>query len=364
MSSETIHNQPTRIAFLVQLPEGVSPGQRFRCENWFPYLREQNFRFDYFPFFDPEAYRILYRPGNGLRKMAGTLRGFWRRLRLLPALRHYDVVFIQREAAPIGPPLLEWFISKCLRRRIIFDFDDAIWIPQQSNPLMAALKCYWKVKYIIRWSHKVAAGNAYLAAYARRFNTNTILLPTVVDTQRQHNRRKEHSATALPVVGWTGSHSTLKYLEMLMPVLEQVYYKIPFQLLVIADRPPARAFPNMQFLPWKAATEIEDLLRMDIGIMPLEADAWSEGKCGFKIIQYLALGIPALASAVGVNRAIISEKQNGFLCENEEAWTRSLQLLVESASLRAALGRSGQQTIISHYSITSQQDVFLALFHQ
>jgi glycosyltransferase involved in cell wall biosynthesis len=362
MSIVTKHATPTKVAFLVQLPKGVSPGQRFRCENWFPYLAKHQIQCDYFPFFDDHTCSILYRSGNGWKKIKGTLNGWWRRLVLLPKLKQYDFIFIQREAAPIGPPILEWFIAKRFKQKIIFDFDDAIWIPQQTNPLLAAMKCYWKVKYIIRWSYKVAAGNEYLAAYARQFNPNTLVLPTVVDTVLQHNQQKVHSDKAQPVVGWTGSHSTLKYLENLMPVLEKIHHQNPFQLLVIADRSPARPFPNMQFLPWKAATEIEDLLRMDIGIMPLEEDEWSEGKCGFKAIQYLALGIPAVASAIGVNKLIIQHGYSGMLCNNEEDWVASLSAYLLSPSLREETAKKGRQTIEKHYSIHSQLNSLLHLF--
>lgn len=351
-----------RVAFVVPLPEGISPGQRFRLENWFPYLEQAGIAVQYFPFFDQATVKILYAPGHTFQKIAGTLKGWLGRIKLLFCLRPYDYVFIYREAAPLGPPVLEWIMAKLLRKKLIFDFDDAIWIPQAENPMLRWLKCYWKVKHICRWSWRVSAGNAYLADYAARYCAGTVTVPTVVDTVRQHNRLKQHHDHTPVVIGWTGSHSTLKYLEMILPVLNKLYAQIPFELLVIADRPPSVFFPNIRFLQWKESTEIEDLLKIDIGIMPLEAAEWSEGKCGFKIIQYLALGIPAVATAIGVNLAIIDHNTTGFLCKDENDWLKGLSELLIFHSKRKEAGKAGRSQIIKRYSIQSQLQVMIQLF--
>lgn len=352
-----------RIAFIVQLPKGVSPGQRFRIELWEPVLVEHDIHADTFPFLDERTYKIIYKPGNTLKKITGVLKGFINRVRLLPKLRQYDYIVVQREFSPIGPPVFEWICAKVLGCKMIYDYDDAIWIPNTSgeNMLASAVKAFWKVKYICKWAYKVSPGNDFLAAYARKYNANVVMMPTCVDTVRMHNRVKEHT-TGKPVIGWTGSHSTLRYLDQLMPALQQLQEEIDFTFLVIADKKPELPLKDWQFVPWNAKTEIDDLLRMDAGVMPLTADNWSEGKCGFKLIQYLALGIPAAASPVGVNKVIIEEGINGYLCESNEEWVNGLKKLVTDATLRKQMGMAGRKKIEAEYSVLSQTDKYLSLF--
>lgn len=352
-----------RIAFIVQLPKGVSPGQRFRIELWEPVLAEHNIQADTFPFLDKETHKIIYKPGNTRKKITGVVRGFINRFRILPKLRKYDYIVVQREFSPIGPPIFEWICAKLLGSKIIYDYDDAIWIPNTSgeNKLASALKAFWKVKYICKWAYKVSPGNEFLAAYARKYNNHVVLMPTCVDTVRMHNRIKKHT-DGKPVIGWTGSHSTLRYLDQLMPALQQLQEEIDFTFLVIADKKPELPLKDWQFVPWNATTEIDDLLRMDAGVMPLTADNWSEGKCGFKLIQYLALGIPAAASPVGVNKVIIEEGKNGYLCETNDEWVNGLKKLVTDAALRKQMGLAGRKKIEAEYSVQSQTEKYLSLF--
>jgi glycosyltransferase involved in cell wall biosynthesis len=352
-----------RVACIVQLPKGVSPGQRFRIELWEPVLHENNIQTDTFPFLDQATHKIIYKPGNTLKKITGVIKGFARRFALLPKLRKYDFLFVQREFSPVGPPVFEWICAKLLRCKIIYDYDDAIWIPNTSgeNKLANAVKAFWKIKYICKWAYKVVPGNDYLAAFARKYNDNVVLIPTCVDTERMHNKVKQHT-DGKPVIGWTGSHSTLKYLDELMPALQQLQEEIDFTFLVIADKKPELPLKDWQFVPWNAQTEIDDLLRMDAGVMPLTADNWSEGKCGFKLIQYLALGIPAAASPVGVNKVIIEEGVNGYLCDSNEAWVNGLKKLITDAALRKQMGLAGRKKIVAEYSVASQKEKFLSLF--
>jgi len=353
-----------RIAFVVQLPKGVSPGQRFRFEAWEPALAEAGYRVDTFPFWSMQGRSVLYRKGFYLRKAASFFGGFLRRIGLLFKIRRYNWVFLQREAMPIGPPVFEWIIAKVLRVPIIYDFDDAIWLPTTTNPLARLVKSAWKVGRICAWSDKVVGGNDYLCAYARRHTAahRVVRIPTVVNTDRQYKTIKEHTANGRVVIGWTGSHSTLIYLNQIAGALERLADEVEFTFLVIADQPPGISITNMKFLPWNKATEIEDLLRMDIGVMPLATDPWTEGKCGFKLIQYLALGIPAVASPVGVNCHIVQDGEAGFFADTDEAWVNALVKLVKNPVQRQQFGRAGREFIERHYSIAAHRAAFLQLF--
>ena len=352
-----------RIAFIVQLPKKVSPGQRFRFEIYEPILAANGFQVDTYSFFDIKTYNILYKKGKVFVKALGLLRGIFNRVVLLFKIRSYDYIFLQREFTPLGPPVFEWIVVKILRCKIVYDFDDAIWIPDRiaEHAFTRWMKCRWKIEYICKWAYKISVGNIYLAEFAKQFNSNVFVIPTCVDTEVHHNKLKVHQ-DGIPVIGWTGSHSTLKYLEIILPVITKLNKESSFIFQVISNQPPEFSFSNLRFIQWKEDSEIEDLLQIDIGIMPLPDDEWSEGKCGFKLIQYLSLGIPAVASPVGVNKIIMEDGTNGFLCGNANEWKIAIQKLLSDSSLRQTMGMAGRKKIEQQYSISSQKEKFLALF--
>lgn len=352
------------ILFLVPLPHGKAPSQRFRLELYETYLREAGIEYCMKPFLDQGAADNLYKKGAVVLKLSGLIRGFLRRIFLLLFTIHkFEFVYVMRQASPIGPPIFEWMVAKLWRKKMIYDFDDALWIPRTSkeNKLAAWLKCSWKVRYIIRWSYKVNAGNEFLANYARQFNSNVEIIPTCVDTDRHHSLVKQHH-DGKPVIGWTGSHSTLEFLLPVIPILEILEEQYDFSFLVICNKKPDLNLRDWKYLEWNEESEVDDLLKMDIGIMPLPDSPWTAGKCGFKIIQYLSLGIPAIASPVGVNSSIIDQGVNGFLCSTRAEWLESMAILLQNPALRSQMGLAGRDTIKSRYSILSNYPRFLQLF--
>lgn len=357
-----------KILFLIPYPPGESPSQRFRFEQYLDLLRNQGHTVRLAPFLPPQRWRLFYQPGNTLARVDMILRGYLKRIGLLPSAAAYDRIFIHREGAPLGPPIIEWFLAKVLGKKIIYDFDDAIWMTDKTRetPLERLLRWRSKVASICRWSHKVSCGNEYLLAYALRFNPSAFLNPTTIDTERLHNPSRLHPHEKDPeriVIGWTGSHSTLKYLYLLKDVLTRVQQTFPaVAVLVIADKPPELPLPGLIFRPWAPETEISDLMMSDIGIMPLPDDEWSKGKCGFKALQYMALGIPAVASDVGVNSTIIQHMKNGCLCKSDDEWVAILGTLIKDAALRKRLGIAGRRAVIGRYSVSSNASNFLSLF--
>lgn len=333
------------ILFIVPYPLYRAPSQRFRVELYKDILLENNLSYDIAPFIDEHTWNVIYKQGVVYEKVLGIIKSYCKRWLLLFKLVKYQYIFIHREAAPLGPPIFEWIIAKVLKKKMIYDFDDAIWIPNTSeaNKLATRLKAFWKIKYLCKWSYKVSAGNQYLFNYAKQYNDKVVMLPTCVDVKKGHYKMKHHHE-GKPVIGWTGSHSTLFYLEEIIPVLRTLQQEIDFTFLVIADKSPELTLADWQFVKWNETTEQEDLLKMDVGIMPLKQDAWSEGKCGFKLIQYLACGLPAVADMVGVNKVIIQEGVNGFLCSTKEEWNDKLTLLLKDISLRKRLGENGRKS--------------------
>jgi glycosyltransferase involved in cell wall biosynthesis len=354
------------ILFVCPYPIGKAPSQRFRFEQYFDVIKNEGIDFKIKPFFSYKTWSILYSKGNFILKFFGIVNGFMLRLFTLFSVPKYDYIFIHREATPIGPPIFEFLCAKIFRKKIIYDFDDAIWLPNTSeeNWLAAKLKWHIKVKSICSWSYKVSCGNEFLCNYAKQFSNRVYLNPTTIDTHHLHNRihiTKNHDNKI--IIGWTGSHSTLKYLnvfEKIFNVLEQKYPS-QLELMVIADKKPDLAIKSLRFKSWTKENEIDDLLNFDIGIMPLTDDAWAKGKCGFKALQYMALGIPVVTSPVGVNSVIVDQGMNGFLCTTTDEWINSLEKLINNKSLRENMGASGRKKIIDHYSVASNSSNFLSL---
>jgi glycosyltransferase involved in cell wall biosynthesis len=356
-----------RILFLTPYPLGKAPSQRFRFEQYLDILTAHGHQYRLAPFLSDATWRILYQPGLALQKGLGILGGFGRRLGHVLAAPAYDFVFVHREAAPLGPPVFEWLLTKVLRKRVIYDFDDAIWLANTSeaNRIAAGLKFHQKVASICRWAYKNSCGNSYLATYARQYNPQAIVNPTTIDTVHLHNQVRDQLGSGPLVIGWTGTHSTLKYLHPIVPVLAQLEAEgLEFEFRVISNQPPEFDQPlrSLRFVPWQKATEIPDLLTFHVGLMPLEDDPWAKGKCAFKALQYMALGIPALVSPVGMNTEVVQDDYNGYICRTPADWHQRLRQLLLDAAHRQSLGKAARATIEQHYSVLANTANFLNLF--
>jgi glycosyltransferase involved in cell wall biosynthesis len=357
-----------RILFLYPYPPGEAASQRFRFEQYFSLLDKEGIQYDGQSFWDIKTWRVLYKRGRIVTKVLGFLKGIARRVKIVFRSHQYDFIFVHRECAPLGPPVFEWVIAKLQRKKVIYDFDDAIWLPNTSkeNNLISILKWPWKVQRICQWSHAVSCGNSFLADYAGKFNARVVLNPTTVETDHLHNPNLFQLKTlaTLTTIGWTGTHSTLPHLYTLYPIFTILQRKFPGQwkLMVIADKAPELELPALEFRHWSKKTEIEDLLEFDIGVMPLPDNPWTNGKCGFKALQYMSLGIPSLASPVGVNKHIIDQGRNGYLCTSPVEWEEYLEALLFNPEQRKRIGTAGRQTVVDQFSVRSNSRTFLGLF--
>jgi len=356
-------NKKPLIHFWVPYPLKVAPSQRFRVELFLPLLNKNGYQYEVLTFLDQHAWDNLYKPGKGLVKAWGTVIGFFRRVNHLFRSIKADYIFLHREAAPVGPPVFEWLLARVFRKKIIHEYDDAIWIPggEKMPFFKKVLKATGKVKYIIKWSHKVVGGNDFLCDYARQFNTSVIKIPTVVDTENGHHKLRNQFEGERIVVGWTGTHTTLHNLEEIEQLIPELKKEIDFDFLIISNKPPDWHF-DFLFKKWEAKTELDDLLKMHIGVMPLKKGPWFEGKCGFKLIQYHACGIPAVASPVGVNPLITLHNKTGFIAQNASDWKNYLKQLIQDRQLRSTMGLAGHEHIEKNYSLHSQLLIFLSLF--
>jgi glycosyltransferase involved in cell wall biosynthesis len=355
------------VLFVVPYPEGRSPSQRFRFEQYL-HLLHNSYNVTIRPFWSEAAWNVLYKKNGVASKILSLINGIIQRALLFITLRKYDFIFIHREAAPIGPPVWEWIAAKIFRKRIIYDFDDAIWLTDKTDEswLMNLIKWRSKVGSICRWSYRVSCGNKFLASYASRFSSNVILNPTTIDTENLHNPESHKRSNKLDdtvKIGWTGSNSTIKYLKLIEIPLQKIEKIFPtVRIIVIADKMPQLNLKSLHFIPWNLDSEIKDLTTIDIGIMPLPDDEWAKGKCGFKALQYMALKIPAVASAVGANSEIIHNGNDGILCTTSSDWEETLSTLIRDASLRKRIGENGRKNVVNNYSVSSNSDNFLSLF--
>jgi len=350
-----------KIVILTLYPEGLVPGPRFRYEQYLSFLREK-FDVKLFSFFNQSEYEAVHRHSILFAAFA-LVKGYVMRVFHLFCCLQADYIFIFRDVTPFGPPFMEWVLVKVLRKKIIYDFDDAIWLPDinQQSKWKVWLRNPSKTNQIISWAYKVSCGNQYLCDHARQYNENVIYNPTTIDTEGLHNELKSQHTKPV-VIGWTGTHSTLKYIDPLVPVISKLEKEFNFIFLVICNKKPAYALSSLLYIPWSKQTEKQDLLQMNFGIMPLSNDEWSKGKCGFKALQYMALGMPALVSPVGVNSEIIKNGYNGFLCSDLVEWEENIRILLNDEDLRTRLGRNARKTIEDKYSVLSNKNNFLSLF--
>jgi glycosyltransferase involved in cell wall biosynthesis len=354
-----------KILFLVPYPINEAPSQRFRFEQYFCYLKQRGVEFTIQSFLSANNWRFFSMPGKLLQKSIALLEGFSKRLWALAIAKKYDYIFIHREASPIGPPLFEWVMAKILRKKVIYDFDDAIWLTdrQSEKLLLRWLKWRSKIATICKLSSTISVGNSYLADFARQFCAHTVLLPTTIDPTYHTVDGHGKNAVSSITIGWTGSYSTLKYLDLVSNVLQEIEREFPnVSILIIADQKPRLTLDKLQYKPWSIETEIEDLMSIDIGIMPIPDDEWARGKCGFKALQYMSLEIPTIASPIGVNKEIIDHGINGFLASTEKEWLENLRNLIVSSTLREEMGKKGKEKVVTHYSTSANAGLFLSLF--
>lgn len=349
----------TRLLVICPYPHDTAGSQRFRYELYLTDLKQKGYEVHVEPFWSEYDWSQLYLSGKVGSKAWGLFKAIGRRILLSFRLARYHVAIVHREATPLGPPILEWLLRHFYHIPFVYDFDDAIWLSDRQNEpfLFSFLKFRRKVSLICRWASAVTAGNEYLADFALRQNKQVFLLPTAVNTQ--YFTSGTFTAPLLPVIGWTGTHSTLRYLKDLLPVLSKLYETIPFRLKVICNTPPDFEFPDLQFVNWKKSTEVQDLLDLTVGLMPLPDEPWTRGKCGFKAIQYMSLGIPTVASPVGVNTTIIKHAENGFLPTTDDEWLIYLSILLSDFDLRNSMGRKAISTIENTYSYKSNLPVFM-----
>ncbi|MGC2423713.1 MAG: glycosyltransferase family 4 protein [Nitrospirota bacterium] len=279
------------------------------------------------------------------------------RLRLYLKIAGSDIVILHRKL--LKP--FEIAILSRICRNILYDFDDAVMYAEKrcSRPGDKSLR---KFRKVVASADAVVAGNSFLAEEARKAGKEPVILSTPVDTAKYSPGDKKAEEVK---IGWIGMEGNLFYLKALAPVFQNLARKFSYVSLSVV----CSDFPDIEGIKinkriWSTENELEFLREMDIGLMPLTDDIWSRGKCGFKILQYFSVGVPAVASPVGINCEIIKDGVNGFLAGNPDEWEARLAELIADASLRKKMGAEGRKTVAERYSREGYLKEYISLIEE
>ena len=338
-----------RVLVLAPYPLDRAPSQRFRWEQYVDPLAHRGIYLEPSPFLDSQGMDVVHLPRAWRAKLFATLRGTQRRLSDAIRARSYDLVLVHRESFPVGPAWFERVLG-WLGVPYAFDFDDAIYLPVASdaNRRLAWLKSAGKAKRVAAGASLVVAGNEHLSGWAGTYASRVTVIPTTVDTERYHVCERPPSEPLC--VGWSGSPTTIVHLRLLESVLRTLQRDRGIRIRVIGDASYDMDGAVVTSTEWRAATEVKDLSTIDIGVMPMPDDEWSRGKCGLKALQYMALGIPAVLSPVGVNREI-AEGGAAMLASTEDEWLAALRALIDDEVLRVRMGEAGRARVEERYSV-------------
>lgn len=325
----------TRVLFLTRYPvEGAS--SRYRVFQYLPPLERLRVQAEVQSFMDTPMYRLSLTPGRTGAKIAATLRATARRLWALRKWRRYDALYLQRELLPFGGPVVE----RWLKRRgavLLFDYDDALFIkkPSRYNRIATAMRSGDKTRALFRLVDCVVAGNSWLRDTAIAAGAPRAVTLEVAEDTRRIPMHAPHTNNGTITIGWLGSPSTVKYLRVIEPVLQDIARRYPqVRWEIMGGNDFRMDGVDWQLYDWSLEGELAALARFDIGLMPLPPEDWAKGKSGGKARTYMAAGIVPVVSAIGYNLELIRHGETGFLCETPEDWERHLTRAIEDATLR------------------------------
>ena len=351
-----------RVLALVPNLRGWAPGQRTTIEAWEPMLRTHGISVDYSEFETPALHDVLYGPGRYAAKAFELTRAFARRAGVVRrGFEGYDVVYLYREAALAGPALLERVVARN-GPPIVYELDDPLHVPYSSafNGPLARLKFRGKVATICRLSSAVIANSTPIRRWVEQHNSNVWQIPSVVD-------ERDYTPVAAPrrdrvCVGWSGSPSTAPNLSVVADALVELQRRVDVEIHLIGHDRFDLPGVDFTFQRWQAETEVADLRRLDIGMVPLPDVPWNHHKFYLKAAQYMALGIVPVATPMGNIPEDIQPGRNGFTASTTEEWVDHLERLVVDEPLRAALSAQAAADAAERYTVAANEDKILGAF--
>lgn len=357
-------NNKKKILIICPHPVGYAPGQRLKYEQYFDIFRENGYKITVSPFMSASFQKIVYKKGKIIQKIFWTLYGYCKRMYDLFRIRRFDIVYVFLWVTPFAPPIFEK-LTRLLAKKMIYDIDDLVFLnpPSSTNPLVHYLRSSRNHISLMKSADHVITCTPYLDNFVRKYNKNTTDISSTVDTD-MYTPKIDYSGNGKLIIGWSGSHSTSKYLHLLDSVFQKLAQAHQFKLLVMGDKDFKIEGVEVEAMEWNKAYEIEVLKRFTIGVYPLPDEEWVLGKSGLKAIQYMALGIPTIATAIGANFRVIENKVSGFLVINEEEWLQKLVELIDNESLRKYIGENGRKRAESLFSIRSNSSKYLDVLNK
>ena len=335
-----------KILFLTKY-DYMGASSRYRFFQFYDFYKENNAEITTQTFFDDEYIIDLYR---GKRNIRSILTAYVKRFFVLFSVKQYDLLVVEKELFPYMPAIFEKILN-LFGVQYVVDYDDAIFHQyDNSNNKIIKLFLSNKIAKVMQYSSLVVAGNSYLATYATNAGAKAIVVPTVIDLEKYDKVVANEKKDKEVVIGWIGSPSTSKYLTFLEDIFLELSKKYNIKVNIIGSPiSPFKVFkPNL--IKWSEDTEIKEMKKFDIGIMPLNDSPWERGKCGFKLIQYMGCAIAVIGSPVGVNSEIIDDGENGFLATSKQEWMSAFEMLIEDELLRKDFGTKGNKTVQTRYS--------------
>lgn len=326
----------------------LGPSSRVRSFQYVPFLESEGFSITIAPLFDDYYLQRLF---HGSRKsLLNAIKVYSNRIYHLVNCFHYDLVWFEKEVLPWLPAWGESML-KHLNIPYLVDYDDAVfhYYDLHPSPIIRALLGH-KIDYVMKYAAVVTVGNAYLAKRAEQAGASRIeILPAVIDLERYPAFVTEQRSVF--TIGWIGSPTTEKYLNIVGPVLAKLSKEMEMRVVLVGGRKVDLPGVPFEYCKWSELTEIEQICRFDVGIMPLFDKPFERGKCGYKLIQYMACSRPVIASPVGINRELVKDGVNGFLAVTDDEWLNAFRLIAGQTDLRNQLGSCGRKLVEQKYCL-------------
>ena len=345
-----------KVAALVPYTIDTCAGQRFRMETWARLLAPRGIDIDFLPFASPALTGVLYQPGQHVQKAMAMMSCYVDQLARVVRAQRPDVVYIYREAALIGPAIIER-LTRRWKAPIIYDIDEPLFVPYASprNGVLSRLRFQSKIRTLMQMSDHIWAVNRTIGDYAGKFCRRVSVVPMAADTDR-YKPGAPLAANAPLRVGWAGTRTSQKNLDLLTEPMARLGKSHGASLRVIADEPMSLPDVSLDFIPWTFEREVPLLQECQIGVVPIQRDEWCEWKFYFKLVQFMALGLPVVATPIGSNLEIVEDGKNGFFADSPAEWHDRLAQLAGDPALRARLGKAARETVLARYSLRGQVD--------
>jgi glycosyltransferase involved in cell wall biosynthesis len=349
-----------KILVLCPYPINTVPGQRLKYEQYFNYLRKY-YILDIRSFFSKKSYYYLYKKNFFFLKLFYVVIDFLRRIKLIFSLKEYDGAYVFLYVAPFFK--IYEYIYSFLLKKIIYDIDDMIFIQKSNkNKIANFLRDHNKYIFLIKKSHNIIVCTKSLMNMVKKYNKRVNLIPATLDEDKYVPKKNKNQIT----IGWTGSHSTGHFLNIIKKVLIDIKKRFNCKILIIGANPEDIGTDEFEYIKWNSKSEIKNLNKIDIGVYPLTYDEWVYGKSGLKAIQYSALKIPVVATSVANNLEIIKNGYNGFLVKNNNHrdWYNYLNKLITNYKLRKKIGSNGRKMFLEFHSLKNNKNKYLKIFQK